>query len=65
MPDPDGLDATWSNVWWLFRRTLSCAIRGHRGVEFFPHWEGDKHWRCCRRCGRSWKLQEAAADERR
>ena len=60
VPDPDSLDATWANVWMLFRHTLRCALVGHRFREYWDEFSGgDMHFRRCYRCHRQWDWEGA------
>ena len=60
-PCPDSIDATWPNVWDLFRRTLRCSLVGHRFTEY-RHGPLDGEWdfKTCERCYRVWDWRPAA-----
>lgn len=54
--DYKDVTASWPNVWWLFKRALTCAVRGHRyGIDWqdIPA-EGPPTTRYCDRCNRDW-----------
>ena len=55
-PAHDYPTASWGDVWWLFKRALTCTVRGHRyGIDWqdIPA-DGPPTTRYCDRCNRDW-----------